>query len=448
MPSEKQSVRDHVAMDAAPRWTNWARTETARPQAVVSPRDVDEVARVVQAAASAGRRVKAVGSGHSFTGAAVTDGVMVRLDALARRLDVGAAGLVTVGAGWTLHDLGPALQAHGLAMSNLGDIDAQTVSGAIGTGTHGTGARFGGVSDQVRGLQLVLADGSVVECGPDDDPDLFESARVGLGAFGVVTAVTLQCEPAYGLRAGETPMGFDEVLDGLDELVGANDHFEFYWFPHTRRTLTKRNNRLDPGSRVEPLSRRRSYVEDELLSNHVFEVVNRVATLAPRTTRALNAVSARALGERTYSDASCKVFASSRRVRFRESEWAVPRAELADVLREVDSWVETAGELVSFPVEVRFGAADAPWLSTAHGRETAWIAVHQYHRRDHRRYFDAVQAIATSVEGRPHWGKLHTLGAEQLSGLYPRFADAMAVRRRVDPERLFANAYLEKVFAT
>ncbi len=441
-------MRDHVAVTAAPSWTNWARTETARPVAVVAPRDVDEVSRVVRAAGRAGRRVKAVGSGHSFTGAAVTDGVMVRLDGLATRLEVLGGGLVTVGAGWRLHDLGPALHAHGLAMSNLGDIDVQTISGAIGTGTHGTGARFGGISDQVRGLQLVLADGSVVECGPDDDPDLFQAARVGLGGFGVVTAVTLQCEPVFGLHAAEAPMSLASVLDGLDELVSGNDHFEFYWFPHTDRTLTKRNNRLEPGAPLEPLSRSRSYLEDELLSNRVFEVVNRVATAAPRTTRVLNAVSARALGSRTFSDVSYRVFASSRRVRFRESEWALPRAALPDVLLEIRSWVESSGELLPFPVEVRFGRADEPWLSTAHGRDTAWIAVHQYHRLDHRRYFDAVQRIATSVGGRPHWGKLHTLDADRLRALYPRYDDAMGVRRRVDPAGVFANPYLEKVFAT
>jgi len=121
---------------------------------------------------------------------------------------------------------------------------------------------------------------------------------------------------------------------------------------------------------------------------------------------------------------------------------------LPDVLREIDAWLETSGELVPFPVEVRFGAADQPWLSTAHGRDTAWIAVHQYHRLDHRRYFDAVQEIATAADGRPHWGKLHTLDADRLRGLYPRYDDAMTVRARVDPAKVFANAYLERVFAT
>ncbi|WP_426566280.1 D-arabinono-1,4-lactone oxidase [Angustibacter sp. McL0619] len=431
----------------AATWTNWARTETANPAAVVHPRDADEVSRVLLAAADAGRRVKAVGSGHSFTGVAVTDGVQLQLDRLERRLQVHGDGLVTVGAGWPLHALGPALAAQGLAMSNLGDIDVQTISGAIGTGTHGTGGRFGGISDQVRALELVLADGSVARCSPDDDPDLFQSARVGLGAFGVVTAVTLQCEPAYALHAVETPMPLAEVLEGLDDFIAANEHFEFYWFPHTHRTLTKRNNRVPQGSPLAPLSRARAYVDDELLSNRLFEVLNRVATLAPRAVPRLNAVSARALSAREFTDESYKVFASTRSVRFRESEWAMPRAALPEVLREIDGWVESSGERLPFPVEVRFGAADQPWLSTAYGRDTAWVAVHQYHRMDHTRYFDAVQSILRSYEGRPHWGKMHSLDGEQLAELYPRFGDAMAVRDRVDPARLFGNAYLERVFA-
>ncbi len=441
---------DHrgVSDSTTATWANWARTETANPTAVVVPRDVDEVGRVLRAAAAAGRRVKAVGSGHSFTGVAVTDGVHVRLDHLGRRLDVLDDGLVTVGAGWRLHDLGPALAARGLAMSNLGDIDVQTVSGAIGTGTHGTGVRFGGIADQVRGLQLVLADGSVVECSADVDPDLFQAARVGLGAFGVVTAVTLQCEPAYALHAVEAPMGIGEVLDGLDDLVEGNEHFEFYWFPHTDRTLTKRNNRLAEGSTAVPLGRLRGYVDDELLANRVFGVLNHVAALAPGAVPGIAAVSARALGRREFSDASYRVFASSRTVRFRESEWALPRAAMPHVLREIRTWVERSGERLPFPVEVRFGAADEPWLSTAHGRETAWVAVHQFHRMAHDRYFRAVQRIAGEVDGRPHWGKLHTLGADRLRELYPRFDDAAAVRRRVDPEGLFLNDYLCRVLET
>ncbi|GAB3589928.1 D-arabinono-1,4-lactone oxidase [Angustibacter peucedani] len=429
-------------------WTNWARTEVAHPAAVVLPRDVDEVGRVVRAAADAGRRVKAVGSGHSFTGVAVTDGVHVRTDHLSRRLDVHGDGLVTVGAGWRLHDLGPALAARGLAMSNLGDIDVQTISGAIGTGTHGTGLRFGGIADQVRGLQLVLADGSVVEVSADDDPDLFESARIGLGAFGVVTAVTLQCEPVYALHAVEAPMGIGEVLGGLDDLVEGNEHFEFYWFPHTDRTLTKRNNRMPAGSPTVPLGKVRGYVDDELLSNRVFGVLNHVASLAPGAVPGMAALSARALGRREFSDASYRVFASSRTVRFRESEWALPRAAMPYVLREIRTWVERSGERLPFPVEVRFGAADRPWLSTAHGRETAWIAVHQFHRMQHDRYFRAVQSIAAEVDGRPHWGKLHTLGADRLRELYPRFDDALAVRERVDPGRVFTNDYLRRVLGS
>lgn len=428
-------------------WRNWAGTEIAHPTSVVVPGDVDEVRAVVRAATAAGRRVKAVGSGHSFTGVAVTDGVQVRLDALAHRLDITDCGLATVGAGWVLHDLNRELAARGWALSNLGDIDRQTVSGAISTGTHGTGARFGSLSQQVRALELVLADGDLVRCDRGHDPKLFDAARVGLGAFGVLTAITVQCEPAFALHAVEAPMRLAEVLSDVDQLVAANDHFEFYWFPHTDRTMTKRNNRVPRGTALQPLGRARAYLDDELLSNRVFELLNRLSTAVPQSIPLLSAVSARALGRRTFTDASQRVFPSARTVRFRESEWALPVEAMAQALREVQQWIERSGERLLFPVEVRFGPADDPWLSTSYGRPTAWIAVHQYHRRPHDRFFDAVQHIMASVDGRPHWGKLHTLNAERLRTLYPRFDDALAVRDRVDPSDTFANDYLRRVFS-
>ncbi|GAB3677225.1 D-arabinono-1,4-lactone oxidase [Angustibacter aerolatus] len=428
---------------AARTWTNWARTETAHPVRVVTPRSVDDVAQVVTTAAAAGLRVKPVGAGHSFTGVAVTDGVQVRPEGLATRFDVVGPTTVTVGAGWRLHDLTRELERHGLAMANLGDVDVQTLSGAVATGTHGTGAALGGLASQVRGLELVLADGTVATCGPGEP--LFEAARLGLGAVGVVTALTLEVVPAFALRAHEGPGRLPDVLDGWLEHATAHDHFEFYWFPHTDRVLLKQHDRVPPGTPLEPLSPRRAWVDDELLSNRVFEAVNRLAAGMPRLVPALNAVSARALTAREHVDASYRVLASQRSVVFRETEWGFPRAAVPDVVRAIDAWVRRSHEHVPFPVEVRVGAADDPWLSTAHGRDTGWVAVHQYHRMPHQRYFAAVAAIAAEHGGRPHWGKLHPLGAEQLRTLYPRFDDAVAVRDRVDPAGVFANPYLDRV---
>ncbi|HYJ76754.1 MAG TPA: FAD-binding protein, partial [Kineosporiaceae bacterium] len=262
-----------------PTWTNWSRTVVAHPVAVETPATVEELRKVVAEAAGAGRRVRAVGAGHSFTPAAVTDGVLLRLDRLAGVVRADRdTGLVTVLAGTRLRDLGDVLWSLGLAMDNLGDIDAQTVAGAIATGTHGTGARSGGLAAQVRGLDLVLADGSLLTCSAHEPPDVLAAATVGLGAFGIVATVTLQCVPAFALTADERPESLDDVLADLDGFADGSDHAEFYWFPHTRRVLAKRNTRRPGDTPLRPLSRTRRTVDDELLSNGVFEVVNRLST--------------------------------------------------------------------------------------------------------------------------------------------------------------------------
>jgi FAD-linked oxidoreductase len=427
-------------------WSNWSGTEHAHPVRQTHPATVEELAEDIRAAVAQGLQVKAAGSGHSFTGVATAEGLLVQLDRMAqiRSLDV-PSRQVTVEAGMTLHDLNAALDAHGLALANLGDIDVQTISGAISTGTHGTGHALGGLATQVIGLELVDAEGQLVRCSATEAPKTFAAARIGLGALGVITAVTLQCVPAFALRAAEAPMPLEDVLDGFDELASGNDHFEFYWFPHTKRTLTKRNNRVPIGEPMKPLSRTRAWVDDELLSNTVFGWTQRVTARAPRLTRRMNNVAARALSAREYVDASYRVFCSPRRVRFREMEYAVPRASLVDVLRSIEAWVDSSGERIPFPVEVRVAAADDIWLSTAYERETAYVAVHQFHRLEHERYFRAVESIVGGVAGRPHWGKLHYLDAVELERLYPRFTDWRDARARVDPSGVFANGYLDRV---
>jgi L-gulonolactone oxidase len=431
---------------AVPVWTNWAATATATPLRVESPRSFAEVADAITRAADARLHVKPIGAGHSFTPIAATDGVQLRLDKLNGIVRVDQqTGLVTVRAGTRLRELNPLLWQLGLSMSNLGDVDVQTISGAISTGTHGTGIRLGGLATQVHALQIVLADGTMLDCSRRENADVFAAARVGLGALGVLATVTLKCEPAFALRAVEAPASLDATLERLDDLVRDNDHFEFYWFPHTRRVLTKQNNRVEPGTPLAPVGRLRGYVADELLSNRVFDLVNRLATVRPELIPRLNSISARALSPREYVDRSHAVFTSSRQVRFREMEYAVPRDAVPHVLAEIDAWLARNDERIAFPVEVRFAAADDIWLSTAYQRESGYIAVHQYVRREHQRYFDAVEAIAMSVDGRPHWGKLHRRDAASLRRAYPRFGDFVALRDRLDPNRVFGNDYLVQV---
>jgi L-gulonolactone oxidase len=413
---------------------------------VAYPASVSELSRAVAAAAERGQRVKPIGAGHSFTSVGATDGLQLRLDRLAGVVRADReTGLVTVLAGTRLHALNETLWDLGLAMTNLGDIDVQTISGAISTGTHGTGLRYGGIATQVRALELVLADGSVRQCSADENQDVFAAARVGLGALGVIATVTLQCEPAYALAAAEAPASLDEVLADLDENVLGNDHFEFYWFPHTRRVLTKRNNRVLPGTELRPVSRFRHWLDDDLLSNRVFDRVNRVTTRRPALIPRANAIASTLLGARSYIDRSHRVFASVRTVRFREMEYAVPREAVPSLLAEIEVYLGRSGEQIGFPVEVRFAAPDDIWLSTAYRRESGYIAVHQYHRRAHDAYFRAVEAIAKDYGGRPHWGKIHYRDAASLRNAYERFDDFVAVREKLDPQRVFGNDYLTQV---
>jgi L-gulono-1,4-lactone dehydrogenase len=291
----------------------------------------------------------------------------------------------------------------------------------------------------------VLADGTLLTCGPDENAETFAAARVGLGALGVIATVTLQCEPAFALAASESPGTLDDVLVDLDANVDGNDHFEFYWFPHTGRVLTKRNNRVRPGTTLRPLGRVRQYVDDELLANTVFDAINKLAAWRPAIIPRVNAVTARALGARDYIDRSYAVFCSPRRVRFREMEYAVPRAAVPQVLAEIEAYLARSGEQISFPVEVRFAAADDIWLSTSYRRACGYLAVRQYARRDHERYFHAVEAIARSVDGRPHWGTVHYRDAASLRTSYPKFDDFTTLRDELDPKRLFGNDYLARV---
>ncbi|MDJ1130847.1 D-arabinono-1,4-lactone oxidase [Streptomyces iconiensis] len=425
-------------------WRNWAGNVTASPARTVSPSSTDALAEVVRRAAADGLKVKAAGTGHSFTAAAVTDGVLIRPDRLSgiRSLDR-EAGTVTVAAGTPLKVLNAALAAEGLSLTNMGDIVEQTASGAVSTGTHGTGRESASVAAQITGLELVLADGTVLRCSATENPEVFASARLGLGALGVLTELTFAVEPEFLLTAREEPMSFAQVTSEFDQLVTENEHFEFYWFPHTDGCNTKRNNRSTGPAR--PLPRMRGWIDDELLSNGVFQAVCSLGKAVPATVPGVARVSSRALSARTYTDIPHKVFTSPRRVRFVEMEYAIPREALVGALRELKSLVERSDFRVSFPVEVRTAPGDDIPLSTAGGRETAYVAVHMYRGTPHEAYFSAVERIMTAHAGRPHWGKLHSRDAEYLAGVYPRFEEFTALRDRLDPDRVFGNSYLRRV---
>src|SRR5690606_4395730 len=239
------SAMSGPGLEPGRRWRNWGRAETVQPAFVARPTSVDEVVAAILRARELGLPVKAIGASHSFTAIAAAPGVQLDLGGLDGLLDVDAERhRVTIGAGTNLYQLPALLAPHGLAMENLGDIDAQTIAGATSTGTHGTGGTFRGLAAQLVAATLVTADGAVLRVSETDNPDLWPAVRRGLGALGILVGVTVQCVPAFVLQAVERPEPLDGVLDTFGARVDGADHFEFYWFPHTETVLTKTNTRL------------------------------------------------------------------------------------------------------------------------------------------------------------------------------------------------------------
>lgn len=425
-------------------WRNWAGNQIAHPQSIESPRNVSELAAIVAEASSRGQKVKAVGSGHSFTSAATTDGRMIRLDNLSGISHVDRTkNQVTVGAGTRLSDLNTLLHAEGLALANLGDIAYQTVAGAISTSTHGTGTALTGLAGQVVSMTVVDGHGEILECSDSCHADILDVGRVSVGAVGVISEYTLQAVPSFRLRALEQPMRLDDVLENVHELATTHDHFEFFWIPHTKWALTKRNNRTD--DELQPLPRIKGWIEKTFMENYAFGALCRVGrarpSLIPRLATALPSS-----GSREYVDQSFKIFASPRVVRFYEMEHALPVEAVVPALRDIRAMVERKGYLLNFPVEVRFTKGDDVALSTAYGRESAYIAVHVYKGMECEPFFRDVEDILRGYDARPHWGKVHYRDAEELSTLYPRWNEFIALRNRLDPLRTFSNAYTDTVF--
>jgi FAD-linked oxidoreductase len=416
-------------------WRNWARDQRCAPERVEAPVSEEELVRAVTGA----RNVRVAGSGHSFTDIACTDGVMVDMSGMRGVLSVDGDE-VTVEAGITLHDLGEELRARRLAMENQGDVDPQTIAGAISTATHGTGGRFGNLSSQVVGVRLVTGSGEVVELTGGDE---LRAARVSLGALGAIAAVTLRCVPAFTIHRLDQPRPLDEVLPRLDELVDSNDHWEAFVMPYTRRALTLTSERTE--REPQPPGRVAAFTRDVVVENAVLGLFCRTGRRFPRLIPALNRRLAGLMGSAEHLDASNRVYSNTRLVRFTEMEYAIPRERAAEALERVLALIERRRLPIGFPIELRVVAPDDALLSTAYERPTAYIAVHQYVGMEFEAYFRAVEAIMDEHGGRPHWGKRHYQSAATLRPRYPEWDRFAELRERFDPERRFENDYLRRV---
>lgn len=425
-------------------WRNWGRSESATPQFVSRAASVDDVVETVRFAHERGITIRPIGAGHSFTGIAATEGVQLDVSAVDGLLAVDGT-LVTIGAGTNLYQLPALLEPYGLALENMGDINVQTVAGATSTGTHGTGAQFGGIATQIRAATLVTAAGDTLHASETENAELLPAVKLGLGALGVLVSVQLECVPAFVLHAVERPESAQTVLAEWEQRIAEHDHFEFYSWPHAELVSTKTNTRLPVDAPRKPLGPAQAWFDNQFMANTVFKASLEMLRLMPGMIPPMNRLSVKLEADREFSDYSWNVFSTTRTTRFREMEYALPVERIPAALTAIHDLIAAKGWRVSFPIEVRASAPDDLWLSTATGRPTGYIAVHRFWKDDPTEYFREVEAIMRDHEGRPHWGKMHNRTADDLRPVYPHFDDFLAVRDRLDPNRLFANPYLTRV---
>ncbi len=422
--------------------TNWAGNQRCLPAQVHEPRYTDEVEKIVRTAADAGERVKVIGGAHSFTDTAMTDGHLLSLAAMNQVLAVDGCD-VTVQAGIRLRDLNQRLAELGLALPNLGDIDTQSIAGATSTATHGTGVDLSNLSTNIVGLVIVTGGGTILRADEQHEPELLRVARVGLGALGILTEVTLRCVPAFNLHAVETIEVLTDVLADFGNVMRSTDHVEFYLMPGARRCQVKRNSRTDEAPR--PQSRlgyvRDKWVGENLAFGAVCRVGRRFPGLAPKVAKLVMS----AASERDVVDRSDRVFCSPRHVRFVEMEYGVPFDAVPDAIGRIVDLTSRLPYPPMFPIEVRSSRGDDIPLSTANGRDSGWIAVHQYIGVPYEAYFQGVEQIMNDYNGRPHWGKLHYQSSLTLAHRYPEWDTFQSWRAKLDPTGTFRNAYLDRV---
>lgn len=426
--------------------SNWSRNVNFSPTTIRTPQSLGELQEILSEVRITNSKLRVMGAGHSFSPLIETQATLLRLDALNSVGALEADGGLAVGAGIRLHELGPELRRRGRAQENLGDINAQSLAGAISTGTHGTGLGFGTISTQAQWLKVLTASGELKRWDRIENPDEFRAAACGLGALGILVEVGLRTVPAYGLRVEQFAEKLSTALELFEARSRERRHHEFFWFPHTTTVLTKMGDALgEPGRAPSRVAR---FVGDVLLENGVFELVNQGVRLlpqqAPLACQAL-AKLAQFAGAKTLSGPSDLIFATQRLSRFVEMEYALPLEKLNEAITRIEKFVRDERIAVSFPVEVRSVKGDDLWLSPAHGRESVFVAVHMHHALEYRNYFRGVEEIFVDLGGRPHWGKIHTRTGRDLKDLYPHWNSFADLRTRVDPSGIFLSPYLERI---
>jgi len=427
------------------KWSNWSGGVTCKPRHVIAPKDDVALAAAVRGATDT---VRVPGTGHSFTPICASDGTLIDLAAFTGLKSVDQnKQTATFAAATPLWAIGPALFPHSLALKNMGDIDRQTLGGVVGTGTHGTGRTLGSFSSAVAGFKLVTANGEMLNCTAEENADVFAAGRCSIGALGVIAEITMHLRPIYKLREKNFLMPPAELFANLDRLVAEHRHFEFFWFPYANVCICKSLDESDepaPEPRSAEIMRARG--EEGGADSRAFAAINSVLPYAPFLLKQAHRLFSQLMPGPGRVRWSHEILPSPRTIRFNEMEYAVPYAKGPDAIREVVETIRKQRINTGFPIEYRSTAADDVWISPFYQRESATIAVHQYHSVDTTRLFSTCESIFRQYEGRPHWGKRHTRASHELAALYPEFERFQALRKRLDSGGKFLNSHLHTLF--
>ncbi len=418
-------------------WKNWSGLQQSNPTQFVKPTDVTELRQTIRQA----QKCRVVGAGHSFSSLVCTDDTLISLDSL--------TGLVrhdkelnqaTIQAGTRLKNFGVILDPIDQALLNQGDIDEQSLAGAVSTGTHGTGTSLTCLSGFVKGFQLVTANGEILECNPTQNSTIFEAGRVSLGSFGVLSQITMQNQPRYRLKEHIQLTPLKDILSHMNQWKTEHRHIECMVFVHAQDAILKTLDPTDEGIKTLPAP----WPSDDTLLTIFSEIARKTPYLNPYVQKLLGAF----IKPTTRVDWSSVIFPSVRETRFNEMEYQIPAERGLECLAEIVDALRKHKAPVFFPIEYRYVKADDIWLSPFYQQDCASISVHQYHKQDCREIFKIVEPIFWKYGGRPHWGKMHTLTANELKILYPRWYDFLALRQELDPQQKWINSHLESLFFT
>lgn len=419
------------------KWNNWSGFQQSQPEHILKPSSIDELKNIVQNH----HKIRVVGAGHSFTPLVCTDATLLSLDHFSGVENVNTAlTQANIWSGTRLFNLDQYLEPIQQSLMQQGDIDQQSLAGAVSTGTHGTGLNLHCISAYVEAFELLTASGDILTCSRQDNPNIFEAGRVSLGSLGILTKITMQNKPRYKLKEHVRLCSVNEFFENIDLWKTQHRHIECFAFSHADQLILKTLDITDED--IQP--RKLSWPSEDALLTICCSLTKSFPALNPKLQKLLGVF----IKPTTFVDWSSQIFPTPRETKFNEMEYQIPVESGMECLEAVLTALKNAKAQTFFPVEFRFVKGDDIWLSPFYQQDSISISVHQYHKQAPNQLFDEIEPIFQHYRGRPHWGKMHNMGASQLQALYPKWDDFMQLRAQLDPTQKFLNPYLEKLFLT